>query len=194
MFKYPVFDIEIVRRFEVSRLRWPARGQASDGTGLGGNLSYADFRRFSWSDTSRIINKEQELTRNIEVFADSEPDSDSLAEEIIESERYLHGLDLGVASTVIALSAARCIPFSSCNGGAFGDEHEEKFPLVAFFARPQMAELLNASAEEADIALQGEEHLIAYANDVRKMQRFARALIVRNALFDAVRVGSRIGG
>jgi hypothetical protein len=193
MFKYPIFDVEIVRRFEVSRLGWPARGEANDGSGLGGNLTYTDLRRFSWADAARILDKEQELIGTIELIADAEAETEVLEEEIIESERYLYGLDLGVAATVVALSAARCIPFSSCNGGAFGGEHEEKFPLAAFFACTQAAELLTASAQEADVALQGHEYLIAYANDVRKMQTFARSLIGKRALFDAIRVRAQRG-
>jgi hypothetical protein len=59
-----------------------------------------------------------------------------ITEELYENESWLFGLDIGVASTVIALSAARCVPFSSCNGGAYGGSHHEFHLVVAFYARP----------------------------------------------------------
>ncbi len=53
---------------------------------------------------------------------------------LYESDEGLFGLDIGVASAVIALSAARCIPCSSCNGGAYGGSHQERHPVIAFYA------------------------------------------------------------
>ena len=62
---------------------------------------------------------------------------------MIENELYdgddLRGLDIGVASAVAALSAARCIPFTSCNAGTFGGSHAETYPLVGSFARAQQS-------------------------------------------------------
>ena len=70
-----------------------------------------------------------------------------------DGEEGLFGLDLGVASCVIALWAAGRIPFSSCNGGAFGDMHHERNPLVAFFAMRAWLPVLMTMAEEANVGL-----------------------------------------
>jgi hypothetical protein len=188
MFIYPAFDAEIVRRVDARRLVGPARGETGDGSGLGCNRTYVDMQRFSWADAKRVTVLEQEFMARIVSIADTDPASEALEDEILEGERYLYGLDLGVASTVVALSAARCIPFSSCNAATFGGHHQEKYPLVAFYARAQMIDLLIASAEEAEIGLQDNGYLVAYADDLRKLGQFSRSLISRRVLFAAVRV------
>jgi hypothetical protein len=38
---------------------------------------------------------------------------------------------------VLALGAAGCIPFWSCNGGAFGGDHSSPVPTVKFFAKAE---------------------------------------------------------
>jgi hypothetical protein len=102
-----------------------------------------------------------------------------MEEEWYEEPPELYGLDLGVASSVVALSAAHCIPFSSCNAGTFGGYHHEDYPLVAFYARPPALDLLLACAEKAGIGLVAENtgELVAYAADVLHMRAFANALI-----------------
>jgi hypothetical protein len=102
----------------------------------------------------------------------------------------LYGLDIGVASTVVALSAARCVPFTSCNGGAFGAAHYERYPLAAFFAKRATAELLLEKAAEADIGLEqgGNGCVVAFSDDIRKFRRFAEIMIRSRKQFDAVRL------
>jgi|SRR5271154_3798874 hypothetical protein len=43
------------------------------------------------------------------------------------------GLDLGVTSATIALSAFGAMPVGSCNAGGFGGKHQGAYPYVAFF-------------------------------------------------------------
>jgi hypothetical protein len=45
MFSYPSFDVDIVRKVNSARLRWPAPGEPADESGLGSNRAYADLRR-----------------------------------------------------------------------------------------------------------------------------------------------------
>ncbi len=96
-------------------------------------------------------------------------------EDIAESEAFF-GLDAGVASTVLALAAARCIPVSSCNGMP---GHQELHPLVAFFCRPTRLPDLLAVADEAQCGLENASMgaLVVYAHDVTRMIEFARKLI-----------------
>lgn len=98
-------------------------------------------------------------------------------------------MDIGVASSVVALSSAGCVPFSSCNGGAFGGSHDEDHPLVAFYTLPEMVELLLETAQEANVGLENEDEgsLLLYADDIRNMRNYANGLINKRALFRKVK-------
>jgi hypothetical protein len=112
-----------------------------------------------------------------------EAEIEPVGEELSEKDVDLFGLDLGVPSTVMCLSAAQCVPFSSCNAGAFGERHHEAYTLVAFFARPQMVDIFLACAVDAQIGLENDDsgYVVAYADDIRKLHRFAESL--KQALF-----------
>ena len=103
-----------------------------------------------------------------------EAELESIEESLYESPENLYGLDVGVASTVICLSAAKCVPFSSCNGGAFGGRHQEAYPLAAFFAKIRTAELVLATAEEVNVGLVNRPGgcLMAYATDIPSLPGF----------------------
>jgi len=187
MFTYPKFDVEIVREVDPASLGWPEPGAAQDETGLGCNRSYFDLRRLTWAEARRTADLERQLIQRIESAPDHEAEYEAIEDELFESDEGLHGLDLGIAGAVIALSAAGCVPFASCNAGSFGGRHHEAYPLVVFYARAEAVDGLLASAEEAEIGLGGGEWLTAYADDVRKMVRFAAALSARSRAFRAAR-------
>jgi hypothetical protein len=193
MFTHSNFEVGIVRRLEGAKLRWPEPGEATDDSGLGCNRLYADLRRLSWTEAKRMFALEGELIARIEISKDSDAECEAIEEELSEGDADLLGLDLGVASTVACLSAARCVPFTCCNAGAFGGHHQETYPVVAFFARPQMVDLLVASAVEAEIGLENNDCgcVVAYADDVRKLRRFAGSLISKRSFFRAIRVRHR---
>jgi hypothetical protein len=85
---------------------------------------------------------------------------------------------------------------SSCNAAVFGGHHQESYPLVAFFARSQMVDLLLASAVDADVGLENHGYgcAVVYANDVRKFRGFAQSLISKRSLFRDIQVrrGARV--
>jgi hypothetical protein len=139
-----------------------------------------------WSEAKRVFEVESELIERIEISEEPDEAYDTIEDEIFDK---LDGLDLGVASTVIALSAARCIPFSSCNAGVFGGHHRESHPLVAFYARRPIAELVLACAYDSIAGLQTNENgcLVAYADDIRVLRQFAKILIQRRNLFRDLR-------
>lgn len=116
--------------------------------------------------------------------------TNTTASKYDDSEVDLYGLDIGVASTVIALSAARCVPFSSCNGGTFGGNHHEAHPVVAFYAKPGTANLLLAIANEADIGIENGEYgcLVLFSDDVQKFPLFAGAMIHSRKEFNTLRL------
>ena len=122
-----------------------------------------------------------ELFDNTELF-----DEEELAE--------IMGLDVGIASTVAALSAADLIPFTSCNAGVFGGRHHETFPIVVFYTPPQSVPLSLQCAQESRVGLacrQGwssEDRSIAvYSDEIRKMPTFAETLSKSSSAFRELR-------
>jgi hypothetical protein len=187
MFKYPVFDVEVARKINFDDLRWPERGEAADEQGLGCNRSYMDMRGISWTTARAVFAEEAELISKIEAAAEPAEFYSDIEDEGLAG---IDGIDVGVASTVFSLSAARCIPFSSCNGGVFGGHHAEVHPVVAFFSRPPIAALLLECAEEAQSGLcNSADCLLAYADDIRAMTRFAAAITSRSKAFRKIRIG-----
>lgn len=193
MFEHVEFDVVPIRAVDPKRVGWPRRGEAGHDSALGGNRHYADLRRLSWADATRILAAERELIGRIEAAEDAEAECDLIEDELYESDEGLLGLDLGVASTVVALSAAGCVPFSSCNGAAFGGAHKEAYPLIAFFARPRAAALLLKLGEETGVGLENGDNgcLIAYANDIRRLLNLAAAIIRDRKAFDEVNARRR---
>jgi hypothetical protein len=186
MFPHQRFDVTVRREVNVSALAWPGRGEAGRDSGLGCNRAYRDLRRRTWEDAQTVFDLECELIANIEAVYRTLDDG-ALETQLLESELFLDGLDLGVAATVASLSAAGCIPFSSCNAGAFGGDHQEQYPLVAFYVRPAAIELLLSAAEKAEIGLVSAHHVVvAYADDIRKFSRFARLLIELSRRFKSL--------
>ncbi len=192
MFTLPKFDVEIVREVDRGSLGWPEPGEAQDETGLGCNRAYIDLRRMSWTEARRAAELERQLIERIESASDPAAEYEAIEDELFEDDVGLYGLDLGVAGVVIALSAAGCVPFASCNAGAFGGRHHESYPLIVFYARAEAVDDLLAAAEEAEIGLGGGEWLQVYTDDIRKMTRFATALGARSAAFRAARKRRRV--
>jgi hypothetical protein len=190
VFSYPKFDIEIHRSVDFGILSWPASGEAVDEASLGGNRDYMDFRRLTWSAAKTTLQSEADLLSEIENATDPHDKYFEL-EENEKIDDACFGLDLGVASTVFALSAARCVPFSSCNGGTFDDRHHaERYPLVGFYARPPIAQALLACAEETRAGLTNAFYgsLIVFAEDLPGLRRFAAEVIARSETFRSIRL------
>ena len=151
--------------------------------GLGGNREYSDLRRCSWRSAREIWDYETSILHKLEMSGDSSRlEDDQESDEIAEA---LWGLDLGVASVVVSLSAAKCIPFTSCNGGAFEDGHLEKYPLVAFYAKAQWVPHLLSAAKGTNVGLENglSGSIVVFANDIRNMPRFAQSVIEGRSMF-----------
>jgi hypothetical protein len=176
-----IFDVPI-KREAVWGLAWPEEERLETDSGLGGNRQYVDLRDCDWKDYAEAAACEADLISRLEGLEDD----DARAELIEAWESYndsdvdifaLMGLDIGVASVVLALSASGCAPCTSCNGGAFGDGHHESHPLVLFFSRQSLAPLLLECAEETDVGLVGAEGgLLVYSRTIGGMQAFGAAL------------------
>ena len=189
MFTHRKFDVSLFRAVEFGELVLPSRGEAVHDSSLGCNSEYADLRGHSWAEARRVLALESELIRRIEKSPDVEAELESIEESLYESPENLYGLDIGVASTVICLSAANCIPFSSCNGGAFGGLHQEAYPLVVFFAKIQTAERILGIAEGVNVGLVNRPGgcLMAYATNILSFRAFAAGLLKQRQVFSVTR-------
>lgn len=178
-FIYRTYDIKATTDIATAHLYWPSEEEACDETGLGCNHDYMDLRDLDWSDAARVFALESELILRIERSCDPESESDRILEELADTPDDLHSLDIGVASCVVALSAAGCVPFTSCNAGAFGGIHGAPYPLVGFFAQKNAIDPIRSSCQRASIGLAVGDigNLAAYASDIRRMRRFADVLI-----------------
>lgn len=128
------------------KLDWFEGYDAADDGGLGCNRDYRDFRGRSSADARRVLEDERRLVaeaRSNEVCWISE-DGDG---------PEIEGLDLGVASAVVALSVIGCIPFNSCNGGALGGDHDASVPVVGFYARPEQLQTIYDVSASRDVTL-----------------------------------------
>jgi hypothetical protein len=164
---------EITRDVDVSRLRWPASGCSS-----AVNRDYVDLSGITWADVRDAVRLEDEVLERLvsdPVGFDAALDDDTqLYEDICMT---LRGVDVGVASTVFALSALGCLTCSSCS--AYHPHHAESFPLVVFRARPQTAPLLLRVAEETGCGLENVDDgmLMLYAAELRQLSAFAKGLM-----------------
>lgn len=179
------FDVPEAQSVDPRRLGWPTDEEADEESGLGCNRHYQDLRYVDWDEVAAMIKVEGALLARIEHSTDWEDEAANIDEELeedLEREDFhpLWGLDLGVGSAVAALSAFGCVPFTSCNGGAFGGEHLERYPLVAFYMRPTHLEGIAAAAAEVGAGLY--EHggsVQVFGETVHKLFDFARRLHAR---------------
>ncbi len=127
---------------------------AEDGD-LDGNKAYDDLRGMTWNDVLETLEHERAVVAVLTEASDRDE-----AYESFEAARLsewggdaLWGLDPGVAAATIALSAMGAIPISSCNGGVLGGDHQEAYPLVAFYVASASPRLMLACAEAAKAGL-----------------------------------------
>jgi hypothetical protein len=165
--------VDKVREIKIAHLWWPERRQA----GLGGNNEYRDFRDVSWEDANRILTFEEDLVNRIEDSDDPDAAYQEALDELYEDDEGLLGLDIGVAGVVLSLSVAGCIPFTSCNGGVYGDYHREHYPLVGCYARPNVIPALLEAATEADSSVTSDSAVFVFSDNIRSMLTFARSLL-----------------
>lgn len=188
-------DVSITRILHPDRMCWPEPDNTSisgEEHYFGGNYSYWDLRDMTWTEARRVHADEGAYVDSIAKADDPETEEESVSEELYESLGVLYSLDLGIASSVIALSAAGCIPFSSCNGGLFTEDHREEYPLVAFYARIEHVPLLLACAEISGCGLsQGSDGaVVLYGQSIFELRSFASKIIERNSEFRELHFGS----
>jgi len=158
---------------------------AGDDGYLHGNSRYEDHRGWTWRDVRSALVREIAVVAQVAEAADS-----AAAESAFEAERdpedegpdVLWGLDIGVASAVITLSALGAIPFISCNAGSFGGPHPAARPYVAFFIASASPDTLLGLARAADVGLEADNGIVLlYARSVVDLIRFAELAELRYA-------------
>ena len=120
-FNYQIFDVGIERQVDPSRLTWPTLEEDQEDSSffglLVGNQLYCDLRDISWAVARHVIEIEERCVKHIEESAEpSEIGSFVVAdaaeflwdwdlENLWDEIGAVVTLDVGVASTVAALSA-----------------------------------------------------------------------------------------
>lgn len=147
--------------------------------GLEGNQQYRDLRGMTWTQVAAALLQEAEFFDRLAAAADLDEEAELIDKEREEADfpdDDLWGLDVGVISATLALSALGATPVSSCNAGGFGGHHVAAFPHVAFFVPRSAASEVLAIAEAADVGLDVVEGGIArlYGRTDFDLHRFAQ--------------------
>lgn len=163
-------NVIIERSINLGELGWPAESALATEEYF--VRSYQDMRGLTWDDAYETLKLEKELI-------DRYPgDLNDAEESMFETEKDisgLYGLDLGIASTVVALSAAGCAPIASCNGAP---SHHEAYPLIAFYCRKgRVRDILKATEIAKCELCNGESGaLVVYGENVGTLMEFAEVL------------------
>ena len=113
--------------------------------------------------------------------------------DCFEPSEGLWGLDIGVASATIALSALGAIPVGSCNAGGFGGHHQGASPLCRLLPRnsrarrrlspllgPRMSGCAVIGAGLAQIFAAGDFDLFRFAQTAR--DRYGQSRVVASCV------------
>ena len=102
-----------------------------------------------------------------------------------EEAFFTYGIDLGVASAVLALNAAGCVTTTSCRGGP---GHQVAHPLIRVWADRLRGEILTNAARAAGCGLRVDEegHATIEAPSVTETIGLGAALLERRLLFEAL--------
>lgn len=169
------FHAPLLRAIDAQALAVPDVDAASQDE-FEGNAYYMDLRGFRLADAASVLQRERSIVAGWQesgVLLELEEDE--------SGDDPLPHLDTGVASAVVALSVAGCVPFTSCNAGAFGGVHSAPFPIVRFFAPANVVDLLLSCAEEAGVGLQLDDDgcVELSAVQITDMMNFADTLVAR---------------
>jgi hypothetical protein len=165
------------RKVDPKRLGWIEDRRAGTRLGLPANQAYVDLRGFRRIDLDAVLEEERVGYQNLEAAG-----YDEAAIEALDRNQAAHSiariLDFGVAAAVVAVSALGCIPITSCRGNSLGRKpHEHPAPMLTFYARRLHLPAILDAAAEADLYVTNNEAKVeVYADDLRKMNRFAAAL------------------
>ena len=182
---YPAAIEQALDVASLAKLSDIAADEADESGDLAGNQMYQDLRGYGWPDVARALAVEHRLIATLQAAEDLEAEAMRIDDERLdcfEPADGLWGLDLGVASAPIALSAFGAIPVSSCNAGGFGGTHQGGYPYVAFFIGGVDPEAIISTARAAGVGLRSDTDGVAQifgAGDL-SLLRFAETALKLN--------------
>lgn len=175
------YEADLLQLIDVRRLAWPTTTEIEDADESGyfvGNCAYQDLVGLSAQHLSTVLEIERAIVERFMAADDIDAAAEAFDDERFEAdspEDELFGLDVGVASAVVAVSALGGIPVASCNAGGFGGLHQAQEPYVAAFLPvdqgPKIARLAVAAAAGV---LVGDDGLVrVYGRSDLDLMRFA---------------------
>jgi hypothetical protein len=181
-----IFDVELNRHLPTDGLLSLSDEEAdaaeADGA-LAGNRRYRDMRAMSWDELRGAIDAEARAINRIESAQRPAQEEEAFLEEREEMDddvEELWGLDVGVASATVALSALGAAPVASCNAGAFGGYHLASRPQIIFYLDRARAEAIIELAEMAEVGVVVEEGMVVlFGRSVADIHTFACAALRR---------------
>ncbi|MCA9610313.1 MAG: hypothetical protein KC619_32180 [Myxococcales bacterium] len=137
---------ELAVEIDIGPISWPTEGVVR--AGEDSNRTYANFTSATWGDVDHVLPIERALILEAISMAGGERSFwDCLDDHDDDFFEVGHGAEPCVLSAILALNAARCPTFMSCNG------HGEHCAEVDFWTRPHLAHLLADAAHAARVGL-----------------------------------------
>lgn len=176
---------------------WPVQEDAYSEF-LDGNRQYdRTILDATWDDAAEALSVEHSLVRSADQHADSGQQFDAAVDGDLEDWQAmaLWGLDAGVAAAVLGLSAAGCIPTTSCRGHS-GDAREgTDFPRLRFYADRERSRLVRDAALRTECGFGGDPGgpCAVWSRSIEEMLAFAEQLILQQEAFACLGTG-RFGG
>lgn len=165
------------RAIDPRQLGWLADRRAATRSNFPANFEYVDLRGAEPELVDRLLQEERDGYAYLEANGFSDPAVDEIDQRQALASA-LPMLDFGVAAAVAAVSALGCVPVTSCRGPTLGRRpHSQPAPMVVFYARRRQIQPLIDAVVSADChVVNNGAKIEVYADDVRKLHRFAVAL------------------
>jgi len=180
----PRHNLELEVSVNLKELQYPPEEVLSWEEGLVCNHEYRDMRGRSWEAFFISHRAEKYLITEAGKKARDEEEFDEILNRFLDKNRRRFadqmGLELGVSSTAIALSAYGCAPAESCRSHFDGLENSLP-PHVVFWTREKKAKNLVDLAKRKLVGLincEMEEYgaLLLYAKSIPDLMDFGKAL------------------
>jgi hypothetical protein len=178
------------RAVDTRLLGWLTGNRATTRSNFPANFQYVDLRDLNLALVDRTLAEEREGYAYLEASDFSDATIDEIDRRQLEGSS-LPMLDFGVGAAVAMISALGCVPVTSCRGPTLGRRpHAQPAPMIVFYARKQhVARLIDAVIEADCNIVNNGAKLELYADDLRKLHRFAivlRRLLARDGDEDAL--------
>lgn len=165
------------RAVDTRQLGWLSGTRAMTRSNFPANFQYVDLRGANLALVERMLAEERDGYAFLEASSFSEAAIDEIDRRQLEGSA-LPMLDFGVGAAVAVISALGCVPVTSCRGPTLGRRpHAQPAPMIVFYARKHHVAPLIGAVIEADCHIVNNgAKLELYADDPRKLHRFAVVL------------------